>query len=373
MTAERPTRVLVDALALKPELGGIATYTRAVVRELSKRDDMALTVVTGRPGDIEISGDIDVVEAPGSVAGYRARVLWRERHLGAILRERKSDVLFAPTIELPFRRVGVPSAMVVHDLGPAQSPGLYGWPRWLRYHVLLRHSLAIANRVICVSATTEMQLMASMRTDPAKVTVIGEATDAAPSPGAEREHGSNSKCVLHVGAILPHKNFEILIEALARPAASELRLVAAGPASEQEIAALNTHAARFGVEDRFEHRGFVSRSELESLYAHSDCLALPTLNEGFGLPLLEAQSRGIPVAASRIPALLEVGGEDGALWVENPLSAELWATSLARLARDPDLRTRLVTAGARRASMYSWRQVGDELAEELAGLAHGHL
>ncbi|MBJ7457931.1 MAG: glycosyltransferase family 4 protein [Thermoleophilaceae bacterium] len=362
--------VLVDALALKPELGGIATYVRSVVRELSRRGDIRLTVVTSMPGDFGALEGVDVIEAPESVRSYRSRVIWRERRLPRIIRERRPAVVFSPTIELPLRKLDVPTLMVVHDLGPAQSPAMYGWGRWLRYHSLLRHSLAAASRVVCVSAATEIQLASSIRMDMSKVIVVGEAGGSVHIARETRAPAATGHpFVLHVGALLPHKNFETLMRAFADKSLSQLELVAVGPVDAGERDRLHALADELGFRDRFHHLGFVERSELEALYRAASCVAIPTINEGFGLPLLEAQVRRAPVVASSIPSLREVAEADSALWVDRPLDPGAWSRAILELTSDERLRQSLVDAGTASASAHSWESVANDLAAELTALA----
>src|SRR4029077_12889573 len=126
-------RVFVDAAIVKPELGGIATYVAGVVRGLAAQPDISVSVATSAPERLTEVGDVEVLPLAESVRSFPKRVAWRERALPGLLRSHRADILLAPTIELPARRLPVPSIMVVHDLGPLQAPGLYGWGRWVRY------------------------------------------------------------------------------------------------------------------------------------------------------------------------------------------------------------------------------------------------
>lgn len=362
-------RVLVDGLAMKPELGGIATYVRSVVRELARHDELRLTLVTSMREEFDPLDRVELIEAPDSVRRYGLRVVWRERNLARIVRQQRTEVVFSPTIELPLRKIRVPTLMVVHDLGPAQSPAIYGWGRWMRYHSLLRHSLSVANRVVCVSAATEVQLASSIRMEMSKVTVVGEAGDGLlKSRKPETSRVRRNPFVLHVGALLPHKNFNTLMLAFADNSLSHFELIAVGPLSDSERAELQALADEHGFGDRFHHLGFVERAELDELYLAASCVAIPTLNEGFGLPLLEAQARGAPVVASSIPALREVAESNSAFWVERPLDPQSWARAILAVTGNAPLRQSLVDAGATSAGAHSWEAVATKLAAELLAL-----
>ncbi|MBA2294090.1 MAG: glycosyltransferase, partial [Actinobacteria bacterium] len=96
---------------------------------------------------------------------------------------------------------------------------------------------------------------------------------------------------------------------------------------------------------------------LMTLYREASALVLPSLYEGFGLPVLEAMQSGTPVVASDIPSLREVAG-DAALYVSRPLDAGCWREALIRISTDPDLRAELSRRGTDAATQFSWDEVG---------------
>jgi glycosyltransferase involved in cell wall biosynthesis len=112
--------------------------------------------------------------------------------------------------------------------------------------------------------------------------------------------------VVCVGAKRPHKNQAVLVQAM-RQLPPDLRLVLAGHAEPYEET-LRAQARELGVAERVVFAGWVPDADLEGLWATARVAALPTLAEGFGLPLVEAMARGAPVAASDLPVLREVGG-----------------------------------------------------------------
>lgn len=367
-TKAAPVRVLVDALAVKPGLGGIATYARSVLSELEVRHDVEVFVVTADPALLKTFDDRHTFVAPEEVWSFSKRAAWRERQLARCIGDANADVLFSPTIELPLRRVDRPSAMVVHDLGPAQSPSLYGWARWFRYHSLLRIALKRADRVICVSAATEVQLTSSLGVEGEKVVVIGEAGEPR-EVVAPTENPEGRPYVLYVGAMLPHKNLSTLVRSIQAPELDGFDLVVVGPQEGSDESDFRGLVSSLGLEDRVSHRGFVPSSELDSLYANASCLAFPTLNEGFGLPLLEAMSRGTPVVASRLPALEEIG-LDAAHWVDRPLDPSAWAEAISQLVKDDELAQKLRAYGLERSKAFTWQQVAEDLAGEFRMLAN---
>jgi glycosyltransferase involved in cell wall biosynthesis len=352
-------RILVDAAIVKPQLGGIATYAAGVVSGLAEQDGVSVSVATSVPELFDFPG-VDLIELPVRVRGFAARALWRERALARVAAASGADVLFTPTIELPLlRRPPLPAIAVVLDIGPIVAPALHGGAlRRLRYLVAARVALPRASHIICISETTRASLERSLGALPVPISVIGAAPRMIPVLArAPRE----PPYILSVGAALPHKNLETLIAAMDEEPLLELSLVLAGPLDEHERARIEAACARVRRPERIVHRGFVSAQELAELYAGAALVALPTLSEGFGLPLVEAMRAGVPVLASAIPVLREVGG-DGAVYVEDPLRPREWAGAVASLLADPDRLARLASAGSELAARFSWPAIGAQIA-----------
>ena len=158
-------------------------------------------------------------------------------------------------------------------------------------------------------------ICAALSIDPARFTVVphgvGEVPRAEPAPEAPLRDRlglpPTGRVVLCVAAVRPHKNQELLIRAL--PALPpDVALVFAGR-HEPYAERLRELAVDLGVSVRVRLTGYLSDTELERLWALAGCAAFPTRAEGFGMPVLEAMARGLPVACSDIPVLNEVGGD----------------------------------------------------------------
>jgi glycosyltransferase involved in cell wall biosynthesis len=171
--------------------------------------------------------------------------------------------------------------------------------------------------------------------------------DQAPPTDAQREN-----LVLHVGAIQKRKNLPLLIDAFERLDAG-WRLVLAGSqgyGAEQTMERI----ARSPARERIELTGWVDDQQLEQLYRRARIFAFPSLDEGFGIPVLEAMARGIPVVTSDRGALREVAGT-AAVVVDVSGDAEQLALALRRLAMDAGERRLLREQGLAHASRHSWQ------------------
>ena len=117
----------------------------------------------------------------------------------------------------------------------------------------------------------------------------------------------NARVVLCVGAIRPHKNQAVLVRALPRLPEDVVVVLAGHP--EPYVAELEALASELGVTERLRIAGYVDDADMEALWRLAGCAAFPTLGEGFGLPVVEALDRGVPVACSDLAVLREVGGD----------------------------------------------------------------
>ena len=160
--------------------------------------------------------------------------------------------------------------------------------------------------------------------------------------------------ILAASAKRPHKNLERLIAAMA--SVDDAVLVLPGYPTPFE-ARLREVAYQAGVADRVRFIGWIDEPLLEGLYALARCLVVPSLAEGFGLPVVEAMARGTPVACSDIPPFREAGGE--AVLFFDPLDVQSMATAIVSLVVDGELRQRLAAAGRVRAAHFTWAKTAD--------------
>jgi glycosyltransferase involved in cell wall biosynthesis len=202
--------------------------------------------------------------------------------------------------------------------------------------------------IIAVSQFTADQIEEHLKVEKSRIRVIHhgvrEATDRTTLP---REN-----LILHVGAIQERKNIARLVEAF-ESTPHDWKLVLAGSSrgfgSEKILQRIQASPAR----DRIQITGYLSAPALDRLFARSSIFAFPSLDEGFGMPVLEAMIRNVPVITSNRSALPEVAGES-ALQV-NPEDTEALAGAMHRLIGDSLLRAQLVAAGKERATRFTWR------------------
>jgi glycosyltransferase involved in cell wall biosynthesis len=253
-----------------------------------------------------------------------------------------------------YRRV-----VTIHDLAYRLAPEAHLGVAGLGMRVLVPLAAHRSHRIIVPSAATGRDVGRVLRIPAARVTVIpeGVGTPVGVSPLPERElrtrlGAGHRPIVLCVAAKRPHKNLARLVGAMTLFADERRPLLVLPGYSTAHERELREHAARLGVAEDIRFLGWVDPAELEGLYAAAACFVFPSLFEGFGLPVLEAMARGVPVACSQRGALAEVAG-DAAVGFD-PESDQEIASAVERLLTDPDEAARRRAAGLRRASQFSW-------------------
>ena len=255
-----------------------------------------------------------------------------------------------------FRRV-----VTVHDLIYARFPEAHAGLRDKGMRVLVPQAVRRSHRVIADSQSTRNDLieLLGVRSDRIDVVPLGLGSVRRAAPLPERETRARfelgeRRVVLSLSAKRPHKNLIALIDALARlPADSRPLLVLPGYPTAHE-AELRERAVSAGVADDVRFPAWVSAAELEGLWALADAFVYPSLYEGFGLPVLEAMARGVPVACSDASSLPEVAGEAALLF--DPHDEAAVAAALRRLLEDRALRERLRARGLARVAEFTWER-----------------
>jgi glycosyltransferase involved in cell wall biosynthesis len=254
-----------------------------------------------------------------------------------------------------FRRV-----VTVHDLIYKVHPEAHFGLISMGMSVLVPLSVKRATRVIAVSQSTRDDLVEHLKVPPQRIDVVpngvGTPPDLKPLPESElrsKLDAGERPIVLCTSAKRPHKNLLRLLDAIASIPAERRPLAVLTGYPTQHEDDLRERIAALEIEDDVRILGWVPQAELEALYAAATCLVFPSLYEGFGLPVLEAMARGLPVASSDRSSLPEVAGDAALLF--DPEDTTAMAAAIERLLADPAERARLAAAGREQAARFTWR------------------
>jgi glycosyltransferase involved in cell wall biosynthesis len=271
----------------------------------------------------------------------------------------------------PFRRV-----TTVHDLIYARFPEAHAGIRDKGMRVLVPLAARRSARVIADSESTREDLVRVLGLPHERIDVVplglGAARRELAVPEAEirrRLQLGDRRVVLSLSAKRPHKNLAALIRALAQvaPAARPV-LVLPGYPTAHEVE-LRKHASTAGVSDDVRFPGWMAEAAIEGLWELADAFVFPSLYEGFGLPVLEAMARGVPVACSNASSLPEVAGDAALLF--DPHDEAAIARALKRLLDDPIEAERLRLAGLERAREFTWERTAHLTLESYERAAAG--
>lgn len=266
----------------------------------------------------------------------------------------QTGVVHAPTLLVPPARPRTRLVVTVHDVVPWTHPETLT-PRGVAFHRAMGARAAMDAAVIVTPTETVAVAFRELLAPACPVVSVlsGATVRTVPddAEGRRRRLGVTDPYVLFVGTAEPRKGLDVLVRAMAHPELTELTLVVAGPAGWGDVS-VDALARAAGVGERTTVTGPVSDGDLAALYEAAQVMAVPSRAEGFGLPVVEAMSYGVPVVTSDDPALVEVGG--GATVTTRIGDDAALAEGIRRAATSSMLRERLVRDGRRRVAPLSW-------------------
>ncbi len=325
--------------------------------------------------------------------------LWFLFQLPKLIRELKLDVYWGPNYSLPKKVSGVRYCLSVHDLAIFKFRHVGQWKNAIKIKLFLRRDIRNAEKIFAISESTKNDLISMFRVPPEKITVTylsggderkksgkdrsaeyAQKTDA--SSGAEKMFGDEASDIrqeirqldalfLFIGTIEPRKNILTIIKGYeqycqnCREEEQPIPLVLAGARGWNCDEIYHT-VERSSFRDRILMPGYITDDEKDALFQKAKAFLYPSLYEGFGIPVLEAFSRGVPVVTANNSSLPEVGG-DAAFYVETMDAGQL-GTYLKKLAvmDEKDL-SQLRERMKQQTAKFSWERCAEETLGEIVG------
>ena len=333
------------AVDVNPATRDVVTGTEVYTRELCSRleatgPEIAWRFFASRP---KAGLGVDAMVMP-------FRRMWSQVRLPLALAKERPRLLFVPAHAIPFAWPGK-ALTVVHDLAFERHPEAYSSAERAYLRLTTRWAVMRCPLLIAISESTKSDLVNTYGVRPERIRVVplgaGEPRVAAAPASRLAELGLTGTFVLQVGRIEPRKNQTAALAAVER--LDGVTLAVAGPERDAAMSAALRASPRCRV------LGRVDQPTLELLYKRASAVVVPSLYEGFGLPMLEAMARGKVVVAAKSSSLPEVGGE-AVLYFHEAADPEQLANVLEVALGDQTLRTSLGRAARARARKYTWER-----------------
>ena len=368
-------RFAVDVTACwRPQRVGMLTAAIELTKALvAARGEDQYTLLCSRERPPALAGlDCDAVLSP-----YRHELALKTRWLPTVEAQLGCDAILYPYWPSPpLRRRGAPPAAVwVYDLAFKLRPREVPWQQRLYMGAILGRSLRAAAAVLVPSEATRRDLLAcypitGLRS---KVHLVPLGLPAYPSPGP-LPPGLAPGFILAVGTVEPRKNYPRLLAAYRHLRRESVPLLVGDRPGVPELViagrpgwAYGDTLERIKAERGVRYLGHVDEPTLSALYRSAAVLALPSLHEGFGLPLLEAMANGLPAVVGNVGALPELA--DGAAIVVDSEDVRSIAAGIERLLSDAPLREKLSAAGKERAAQFTWERAASTTRDVLRHIA----
>ena len=346
---------------------GVKVYTQEIVNALSKIDVKNEYILYANCRDETLSRFCVFANKNFKLKAIKSRLpFWTYSKFPNQLKKDQPDILFMPIQSVPFFKKprNIKIVVTVHDLAFLLFPEYFTVKDKFFLKLHTKRAIKMADEIIVPSKATKRDIIKFYKVDESKITVVyhGITLYDKNNLSSQTIAKINSPYILFVGVIQPRKNIIRLIEAFEMVKANnqELKLIIVGKKGWQSDAIYKrAEESRFAKDIIF--LGGVSNDHLDDLYRNALAFILPSLYEGFGMPVLEAMNYGIPCIVSDNSSLSEVSG-DSSLLIDAYNSSDI-AEKIEILCRDENLRKEFARKGLERVKNFNWEKAAEQTLE----------
>ena len=379
-------RIGVDACCWSNRRG-FGRFTRELLTALTKiddRNDYCFFVDQQTTIQNQFPQNVRLVTVPTQVAPIQAASSSGRRSISDLLKMTRSvakhslDLFYFPAIYSYFpvwNRTKI--AVTIHDMTPARFARSVFPDKKLEFFWNLKEKIALfqSDRIVTVSDYSKQQIMEYRGIPASRISIVSEAAGEAfrvlPKADQRLEDLSRfgltaDRYLLNVGGISPHKNLQMLAKAFAAlvqdPIFADYKLVLAGDFERDsfysDYEALRDLVRRQQIQDRVIFTGYINDEHLAQLYNSAALFVFPSLQEGFGLPAVEAMACGAPIVASNAGSLPEIIAEAGEFF--DPANSEQMLELIRRVLTDTSLKQQMRAKGLKRAQDFQWAKAANQ-------------
>jgi glycosyltransferase involved in cell wall biosynthesis len=352
---------------------GLEVYTINLINALSKKfseDEFILLKTPFSPEAFAVfAPNVSEYIIPVSMPRKSFFAVAQQLAIGRAMRAAGAEILFCTSPAGPLFMKN--KIVTIHDCAYDRFPEFANlFSKW--YFKMMFYSAKYRSRgVITISEFSKRELIDLYGFRPDRVHAIYSALPELPAVSGLLEEGvlkkfglEKGKYFFYIGNTRPRKNIKGLLDAFSHFSRHEdYKLVLAGKIDTRFID-VSAEAARLGIASRVVQTDFISDEEKVALYKGAAALTFPSYYEGFGFPVLEAQSLGVPVITSNTSSLPEVGGSQGAVYVD-PYNVQSIASAMEKMVADGPLHEELIAAGRENVKRFSWDKTAKETMEVL--------
>lgn len=369
--AKEGIRIGFDAKRAFYNKSGLGNYSRNLIDSLAKPDSVNSFILFTPKIENRIilnqhtENNISII-SPSKIYRKVFGSIWRSRFIVSDIKKQKIDIYHGLSHELPYgiKKSGAKTVLTVHDLIFLRFPQFYGAVNVFIYKKKLEYACKVADKIVAISTQTKDDLIDFLKVDPNKIEVIYQSCNSVYQQKIDKEEFQSIKVkynlpdryLLYVGTIEERKNLLNIVKAL-KEKKIEIPLVVVGRKTEY----FHKSVKPYLVENRMDNIIFpekVKNDELPAIYQNALCFVYPSIFEGFGIPILEALTSGIPVITSKGSCFEETGGL-GSIYI-NPQNHNEIGEAILKIIENQELRSDLTRHGIEHAKQFLPEVIADK-------------